>query len=102
VSKIFKPNTHARFTKKEFIIFLSKTSKISLGTPGKPTHNKNWLLITNTKTRLGADCDSDNEFLIAEFRLNLKKVRKTTRPFRYDLNQIPYNYTVEVRIDSRD
>ena len=84
------------------MIFLSKTSTISLGTPGKPTHNKNWLLITNTKIRPGADCDSDNEFLIAEFRLNLKKVRKTTRPFRYDLNQIPYNYTVEVRIDSRD
>ena len=47
--------------------------------------------------RLGADCDSDHELLIAKFRLNLKKVGKTTRPFRYDLNQIPYDYRVEVR-----
>ena len=49
------------------------------------------------KTRPGADCGSDHEFLIARFRLKLKKVGKTTRPFRYDLNQIPYDYTVEVR-----
>ena len=46
------------------------------------------------RTRLGADCGSDHEFLIAKFRLKLKKVRKTTRPFSYDLNQIPYDYTV--------
>ena len=46
--------------------------------------------------RLGADCGSDYELLIAKFRLKLKKVGKTTRPFRYDLNQIPYDYTVEV------
>ena len=45
----------------------------------------------------GADCGSDHELLIAKFRLKLKKVGKTTRPFRYDLNQIPYAYTVEVR-----
>ena len=51
----------------------------------------------SAKTRLGADCGSDQELLIAIFRLNLKKVGKTTRPFRYDLNQIPYDYTVEVR-----
>ena len=44
----------------------------------------------------GADCGSDHELLIAKFRLKLKKVGKTTRPFRYDLNQIPYDYTVEV------
>ena len=44
-----------------------------------------------------ADCGSDHELLIAKFRLKLKKVGKTTRPFRYDLNQIPYDYTVEVR-----
>ena len=50
-----------------------------------------------SKIRQGADCGSDHEFLIAKFRLKLKKVGKTTRPFRYDLNQIPYNYTVEVR-----
>ena len=50
----------------------------------------------SAKTRLGADCGSDHELLIAKFRLKLKKVGKTTRPFRYDLNQIPYDYTVEV------
>ena len=49
------------------------------------------------KTRPGADCGSDHELLIAKFRLNLKTVGKITRPFRYDLNQIPYDYTVEVR-----
>ena len=48
------------------------------------------------KTRPGADCGSDHEVLIAKFRLKLKKVGKTTRPFRYDLNEIPYDYTVEV------
>ena len=46
--------------------------------------------------RWGADCGSDHELLIAKFRLKLKKVRKTIGPFRYDLNQIPYDYTVEV------
>ena len=45
---------------------------------------------------MGADCDSDHKLLIAKFRLKLKKVGKTTRPFRYDLNQIPYHYTVEM------
>ena len=55
------------------------------------------LTIQSTKTRPGADCGSDHELLIAKFRLKLKKVGKTTRPFRYDLNQIPYDYTVEVR-----
>ena len=50
-----------------------------------------------TKTRPGADCGSDHELLITKFRLQLKKVGKTTRPFRYDLNQIPYDYTVEMR-----
>ena len=53
--------------------------------------------IQSAKTRLGADCGSDHELLIAKFRLQLKKVGKTTVPFRYDLNQIPYDYTVEVR-----
>ena len=47
--------------------------------------------------RLGADFGSGHEILIAKFRLKLKRVGITTRPFRYDLNQIPYDYTVEVR-----
>ena len=50
----------------------------------------------SAKTRPGAHCGSDHEHLIAKFRLKLKKVGKTTGPFRYDLNQIPYDYTVEV------
>ena len=53
-------------------------------------------LYTVAKTRPGADCGSDNQFLIAKFRLKLKKVGNTTRPFKYDLNQTPYEYTVEV------
>ena len=52
--------------------------------------------IQSAKTRPGGDCGSDTKLLIAKFRLKLKKVGKTTRPFRYDLNQIPYNYTMEV------
>ena len=54
------------------------------------------LYIHSAKTRLGADCGSDHELLIVKFRLELKKVGKTTRPFRYDLNQITYNYTGDV------
>ena len=53
--------------------------------------------IQSAKTRPGADCGSDHELLFAKFRLKLKKVGKTARSFRYDLNQIPYDYTVEVR-----
>ena len=53
--------------------------------------------IQSAKTRLRADCGSDHELLIAKFRLKLKKVRKTSRPFRYNLNQIPYDYAPEVR-----
>ena len=49
------------------------------------------------KTRPGADCGTDHELLIAKLRLKLKKAGKTTTPFRYDPNQIPYDYTVEVR-----
>ena len=49
------------------------------------------------QTKPGADCGSDHELLIAKFRLKLKKVGITTRPFRYDLNHVPYDYTVEVR-----
>ena len=53
-------------------------------------------LYSKQKTRPGADCGSDHELLIAKFRLKLKKEGKTTRLFRYDLNKIPYDYTVEV------
>ena len=53
--------------------------------------------IQSAKTRPGADCGSDHELVIAKFKPKLKKVGKTTRPFRYDLNQIPYDYTVDVR-----
>ena len=53
--------------------------------------------IQSAKTRPGADCGSDHELLITKFRLKLKKVGKIARPFRHDLNQIPYDYTVEVR-----
>ena len=60
--------------------------------------NQRWRSsIQSAKTRPGADCGSDHELLIAKFRLKLKKVEKTTIPFRYDLNQIPYDSTVEVR-----
>ena len=58
--------------------------------------------IQSTKTRPGADCGSDHEPLITKFRLKLKKVGKTARPFRYDRNQIPYDYTVEVRFKGLD
>ena len=52
----------------------------------------------STKTKPGADCGSEHELLITKFRLKLKKVGKTARPFRYDLNQIPYDNIVEVTI----
>ena len=55
------------------------------------------LYTVSKKKRPGAVCGSDHELLIAKFRLKLKKVGKATRPFRYDLNQTPYDYTVEVR-----
>ena len=58
---------------------------------------QNYLYQNQPKTRPGADCGSDHELLIAKFRLKLKQVGKTTRPFRYDLYQITYDYTVEVR-----
>ena len=55
-------------------------------------------LYTVSKNKTGTGCGSDHELLIAKFRLKLKKVGKTSRPFRYDLNQIPYDYTVEITI----
>ena len=61
-------------------------------------------LYTVSKSRPGADCSSDHELLIEKFRIKLKKVGETTRLFKYNINQIPYDYTVEVtnRFDSRD
>ena len=55
-----------------------------------------------SKSRPGSDCGSDHELLVTKFRLKVKKVGKTTNPFRYDLNQIPYDYTVEVRNRFKD
>ena len=61
-------------------------------------YSQRWRSSTESaKIRLGVDCGSDHEHFIAKFRLKLKKVGKSTRPFRYDLNQITYDYTVEVR-----
>ena len=71
-----------------------KKKRKSLKHPGRRS------TIQSTKTRPGADCDSDHELLITKFRLKLKKAKKTTRPFSYELNQISYDYTVEVT-DSR-
>ena len=59
-------------------------------------HGQRWRSSIVSKNKTGSDCGSDQELLIAKFRLKLKKVGKTTRPFRYDLNQIPYGCTVEV------
>ena len=59
-------------------------------------------LYSQKKKSPGAECGSDHQLLIAKFRLKFKKAGKTTRPFRYDLNQIPYDYTVEVRNRFRD
>ena len=59
-------------------------------------------LYTVSKTRLGAYCGSGHELPIEKIRLKLKKVRKITKSFLYDLNKIPYNYTMEITIDSRD
>ena len=72
-------------------------SSIQSNSQKKPKNKK-----TKKKTRPRADCGSDHELLFANFRLKLKKVGKTTRPFRYDLNQIPYDYTVEVMIRFRE
>ena len=69
-----------------------------VGVTGKLSIHPEWLQPSFWGSlRPGADCGSDHELLIAKFRLPLKKVGKTTRPYRYDLNQNPYDYTVEVR-----
>ena len=79
---------------------------LHMGITTWPTLKSDWLqsmqpkmekLIESAKTWLSATCGTDCDLLIAKYRLKLNKIRKTTRPFRYDLNHIPYNYTVEVR-----
>ena len=79
-------------TKLRLIIFFAAKDGEALYSQQKTKQNKT----KQNKKKLKADCGSDHELLIAKYRLKLKKVGKTTRPFRYDLNQIPYNYTVEV------
>ena len=83
------------------LIFIQrKITKINFRNNPRVSFNnaiKFYINIQSAKTRPGADCGSDHELLIAKFRLKLKKVGKSTRPFMYDLNQIHYNYTVEVR-----
>ena len=77
---------------------IKSTTRYLISLSIRPSIRKRWRSsIQSAKTRPGADCGSDHELLIAKFRLKLKKVGKTTRPLRYDLNQIPYDYTVEVR-----
>ena len=76
---------------KEYLLY--KALYCNVQEKAKLTHDD---VNQNSDYLLGADCGSDHELLIAKFRLKLKKVGKTTRPFRYDLNQIPYDYTVEV------
>ena len=79
--------------------------KCSLGINGQHRNQIDYIFcsqrlrscIQSAKTGVGADCGSDHKLLIGKFRLKLKKVEKTTRPLRYELNQIPYDYTVEVR-----
>ena len=80
-------------TEIRFIIFFAAKDGEALYSQQKTNKQTN----KQTKTRPGADCGSDHELLIAKFRLKLKNVGKTTRPFKYDLNQIPYDYTVKVR-----
>ena len=94
---LFLPNTLFQQHKRRLYIWISRD--------GQHQNLTDYILciqrwrssIQSTKTRPGADCGSDHELLMAKFRLKLKKVGRTTRPFRYDLNQIPYDYTVEMR-----
>ena len=87
--KNFCNNVKRHRNNKKFFLLYNLKQKSSLQSKIRSS-------IQSAKTRLGADCGSDHELLIAKFRLKLKKVGKTTRPFRYDLNQIPDDYTGEV------
>ena len=91
------PREHTGHSKPPIPTIQEKT--LHMGITRWSTPKSNWLysfqpkmeeLYTVSKTRPGLDCGSDHELLIVKFRLKLKKVGKTTRPFRYDLNQIPY------------
>ena len=110
---------HVFFKKSPFVTFLLELNKVPLvstrlytwiSPDGQHRNQIDYILcsqrwrsfIQSAKTRPGADCGSDHELHIAKFRLKLKKVGKSTRPLRCDLNQISYNYTVEVKIDLRD
>jgi len=94
---------HPLPTAQEKILHMDITRLIKYNQMDYILCSQRWRSSTQSaKTRRGADCGSDHELLIAKFRLKLKKVGKTTRPFRYDLNQIPYDYTVEVTNRSRD
>ena len=88
--KNFCNNVKRHRNNKKFFLLYNLKQKSSLQSKIRSS-------IQSAKTRLGTDCGSDHELLIAKFRLKLKKVGKTTRPFRYDLNQIPDDYTGEVR-----
>ena len=98
------PREHTGHSKHPLPTTQEKTLHMDI-TDGQHQNQINYILsserwrssIQSAKTRPGADCGSDHELPIAKFRLKLKKVGKTTRPFRYDLNQIPYDYIVEVR-----
>ena len=91
------PNTHFQQHKRRLYTWTSPDGQYWNQIDYIPCNQRWRSPIQSAKTRLGADCGSDDEHLIAKFRLKLQKVGKTTRPFRYDLNQIPYDYTVEVR-----
>ena len=106
----YRPRSHKRVGQ-DLIINIHKRQLYTWTSPdGQHQNQTDYILcgqrwrssIQSAKTRLGADCGSDHELLIGKFILKLKKVGKTSRPFRYDLNKIPYDYTVEVKIDLRD
>ena len=88
---------HPLPTTQEKTLHMYITRQSTLKSDGLYFCSRRWRSsIQSAKTREGADCGSDHELLIDKFRLKLKKVGKITQPFRYDLNQIPYDYTVEV------
>ena len=97
------PREHTGHSKHRLLTTQEKTLHMDVTRWSKPKSDyilcsQRWRSsIQSAKTRLGADCGSDHELLITKFRLKLKRVGKSNRPFRYDLNQIPYDYTVEVR-----